>query len=132
MKEIIIGSSAEEQTTVSKEITAASAGSGSLDVFATPFMIALMEKATCTAIEPFLENGETTVGTKICVSHDRASVIGEVITARAEISEAQGRKTVFSVTAINERGEAIGSGTIERFTVLSEKFIQKAQQQAEG
>ena len=125
------GVKGHKEIVVTDEMTARKMGSGTLDVYATPCMIALMEKATCTAIAPFLECGETTVGTKICVSHNRASVIGEAVTARAEISEVQGRKTVFSVSAINERGEEIGSGTIERFTVLSEKFMQKAQQQAE-
>lgn len=126
MKEIIIGSCAEESLTVSESNTAVSAGSGSLEVLGTPFLIALMEKATCRAAEPFLEEGETTVGTSVCIAHSKASVAGEIITAKAQITGAEGRKTVFSVTAQNERGETVGSGTIERFTVFSEKFMKKA------
>lgn len=126
MKEIIIGSYAKESLAVSEKNTAVSAESGSLEVLGTPFLIALMEKATCKAAEPFLEDGETTVGTSVCITHDRASVIGEVITAKAQITGTDGRKTVFSVSAQNERGETVGKGTIERFTVFKEKFMKKA------
>lgn len=125
MKDITLGASACVNTVVCATNTAAAAESGSLEVFATPFMIALMEKATCKAVEPFLESGETTVGTRIDVSHDRASAVGEKITATAKISSAEGRKIIFDVEAVNDAGKKIGGGTIERFAVLSEKFMGK-------
>lgn len=125
MKEIESGAFAEKSLVVSNENTAAAAGSGSLPVLGTPFMIALMEGATCDTVSPFLEEGETTVGTHINVSHDRASGVGEKITARAQITEVSGRKLTFAVEAKNEKGEKIGGGTIERFVVLSEKFLAK-------
>lgn len=125
MKEIKTGAFAEKSLVVSKENTAVAAGSGSLLVLGTPFMIALMEGATCDAVSPYLEQGETTVGTSINVTHDRASGVGKKITARAEITEVSGRKITFAVEAKNEKGEKIGSGTIERFAVISERFMAK-------
>ncbi len=125
MKDIKIGACAEKTLTVSGENTAVAAGSGSLPVLGTPFMIALMEGATCDAVAEYLEDGETTVGTLVNVSHDRASKTGEKITARAEITQADGRKITFAVEAHNESGVKIGGGTIERFAVSGEKFMAK-------
>lgn len=117
--------SAVATATVNEQNTAISAGSGSLSVFATPFMIALMEEATCNVVAPFLENDETTVGTKIDVAHTKASGIGTVITAKATITALEGRKLVFDVVAIDDKGNSIGNGTIERFLVNGEKFMAK-------
>lgn len=114
-------------TIVNTKNTAIAAASGSLPVFATPFMIALMEEATCNAISDSLEEGETTVGTKIEVSHDKASAIGNVITASAKLINADGRKLTFEVFAKDESDNTVGKGTIERFVVLSEKFMKKAE-----
>lgn len=125
MKSIIIGTAFETEATVSAESTAIAAGSGSLPVYGTPFMIALMEKATCGAAEPFLDDEETTVGTKINIDHTKASGVGSIIKARAEITAFQGRKITFCVTAEDENGCIIGSGVIERFVVISDKFMEK-------
>lgn len=125
MKEIQLNAEASVSLEVTDDNTAVAAGSGSLRVLGTPFMIALMEKATCNAVHEFLEFGETTVGTCISVSHDKASGVGEIITAFAKITAADGRKITFSVYAENESGDVIGKGVIERFVVKSEKFISK-------
>lgn len=105
--------------------TAVAAQSGSLQVFGTPFMIALMEKATCKAVEEFLDEGETTVGTNIDVSHIKASGIGTVITATAILDDADERKLTFTVHAVDDNGNTIGKGTIERFVVNADKFMKK-------
>ena len=125
MKEMIIGTSFEATTIVNSTNTAITAGSGSLPVFGTPFLIALMEKATCDAAADFLEKEETTVGTAIHISHSKASGIGTVVTAKAVISEISGRKITFDVSASDEHGDCIGSGRIERFVVSANKFMQK-------
>lgn len=127
MKEIITGTFATSSTKVDSTNTAKAAKSGSLNVFATPFMIALMEEATCNAVSEFLENDETTVGTNINVAHNKASALGEVITAKAVISEVDGRKITFDVSANDENDNVIGSGKIERFVVNSEKFMKKVE-----
>lgn len=125
MKNLETTAYGEATVEVSSANTAVTAESGSLEVFATPFMIALMEKATVNAVAPFLENDETTVGTKIDVSHCKASGVGAVITAKAEICEVQGRKLVFKVSAVDDKGDVIGEGSIERFVVFAEKFMSK-------
>ena len=125
MKEIQLNAEASVSLEVTDDNTAVAAGSGSLRVLGTPFMIALMEKATCNAVHEFLEFGETTVGTCISVSHDKASGVGEFVTAFAKITAAEGRKITFSVYAENESGDVIGKGVIERFVVKSEKFLSK-------
>ena len=123
MKEIQLNAEASVSLEVTDDNTAVAAGS--LRVLGTPFMIALMEKATCNAVHEFLEFGETTVGTCISVSHDKASGVGEIVTAFAKITAAEGRKITFSVYAENESGDVIGKGVIERFVVKSEKFLSK-------
>ncbi len=125
MKPIELNINATATTTVCQQNTAISAGSGSLPVFATPFMVALMEKATCNAVVSFLENDETTVGTKIDVAHTKASGIGTVVTATATVTAIEGRKIVFDVVAVDDSGNSIGNGTIERFLVNGEKFMAK-------
>ena len=125
MKDIQSKAYAEGSVEVGKDNTAAAVGSGSLEVFGTPCMIALMEKATVNAVAPYLENDETTVGTQINVSHCKASAVGAVITARAELSEVQGRKLVFDVSAVDDKGDVIGEGRIERFVVFAERFMSK-------
>lgn len=127
MKKVIIGSSFEATTIVNSTNTAIKAGSGSLPVLGTPFLIALMEKATCDAVSDFLEDGETTVGTAIHVSHSKASGIGTVVTAKAVIAECSGRKITFDVSATDEKGDMIGSGKIERFVVAADKFMKKVE-----
>ncbi len=104
--------------------TALSVGSGSLKVYATPAMIALMEKAACEAVKPLLNEGETTVGTGLNVSHVSATPVGMQVSATAEVLSHEGRKFVLKVEAFDESG-LIGEGTHERFTVLSERFTEK-------
>jgi predicted thioesterase len=127
MKGISKGIRGEAITVVNTTNTALTAQSGMLPVFGTPFMIALMEKATCIAINDYLDDGETTVGTKIVVDHSKASARGAVITATATLSDIDGRKLVFDVVAKDDDGDTIGSGTIERFVVNSEKFMKKVE-----
>ncbi len=109
---------------VTESNTALSVGSGSLKVYATPAMLALMEKAACEAIKDLLNDGETTVGTNLNVNHIAATPIGMQVSATAELIERDGRKFVFKVTASDESG-IIGEGSHERFCVLSDRFTEK-------
>ncbi len=110
--------------TVIENNTALSVGSGSLKVYATPAMLALMEKAACEAVAAVLSEGETTVGTLLNVQHTAATPVGMEVSATAELVERDGRKLVFNVTASDESG-VIGKGTHERFIVLSDRFTEK-------
>ena len=109
---------------VTENNTAAVVGSGSLAVYATPAMLALMEKAACAAVAPLLEDGATTVGTLLNVSHLAATPVGMKVSATAELVSQEGRKFTFRVTASDECG-VIGEGMHERFSVLSQKFTDK-------
>ncbi len=99
-------------------------GSGSLDVFATPAMIALMENAAASAVADVLPVGSTTVGTLVNVTHLRATGIGTEVSATAELREIDGRRLVFHVSASDDKG-VVGEGTHERFIVDAEKFMCK-------
>jgi predicted thioesterase len=104
--------------------TALSVGSGSLAVYATPAMLALIEKAACEALNGILDEAETTVGTLLNVKHIAATPVGMKVSATAELIERDGRRLVFKVEANDECGK-IGEGIHERFIVNSEKFISK-------
>ena len=121
-----IGIKGKQTETVTEEKTAAAVGSGALKVYATPAMIALMEKTALASVAEELEDGMTTVGTKLDVAHTAASPVGSTITCESELTGIDRRKLVFKVTAYDDSGE-IGSGIHERFIVDCEKFLAKAQ-----
>lgn len=125
MKDITIGTKAAAQMPVTEDKTAKQVGSGDLLVFATPMMAALMEKAACEALAPFLEEGETTVGTELNIQHTAATPVGLTVKATAEVTAVNGREIAFTVTAQDDAGQ-IGSGTHKRFLVFAEKFQSKA------
>ena len=81
MKEIKIGSVGRAETIVKSSNLAVNMGSGSLEVFATPAMVALMEKSATNAVEEFLESGETSVGTAINISHVSATPLTVAVCA---------------------------------------------------
>jgi predicted thioesterase len=112
------------EETVTESNTALSVGSGSLKVYATPAMLALMEKASCEAIYSILAEGETSVGTLLNVKHLAATPVGMKVSATATLVERDGRKLVFEVTASDESG-IIGEGLHERFIVGAERFTEK-------
>ena len=115
----------EALVTVNSTNTAAAVGSGSLPVFATPMMLALMEEATCEAASAILDDSETTVGIKVEITHDKASAMGATVWASAKLEAVDGRRLVFSVSAKDDNGNIIGKGTIERFVVNCDKFMKK-------
>lgn len=103
---------------------AATMKSGSLTVFATPSMCALMEEAACAAVNAQLEAGSGTVGISLNITHDRATAMGDTVTATAKLVEVNGRKLTFEVSAADSKGP-IGKGTHERFIINNEKFMAK-------
>lgn len=127
MKEFEHELKGEAMILVNSAYTAIAARSGSLEVFGTPFMIALMEKATCSACESLLDEGETTVGTAINITHDKASGLGELIKASATLKAVDGRKLTFDVIATDSKEDIIGKGTITRFVVNGERFMSKVE-----
>ena len=105
---------------------ATNVGSGKVKVFATPMMISLMEKAAVLSIEPYLEPGQSSVGTHIDVSHCAATPMGMTVRAETEVVGIDRRRVTFSVKAYDERG-LIGEGTHDRFIIDVENFQSKAE-----
>jgi len=117
-----IGLSSMETQRVTSNTTALHYGSGLVDVFATPAMIALMEKAALNAVRQKLPEGYNTVGVEISVKHSRATPKGMKVKSEATLKEVVGNKLKFEVIAWDEEGE-IGRGTHTRKIVETEKFM---------
>ena len=123
---IEIGMKGRAETMVTPENTARAVGSGLVSVFATPWMIALMENAAVNAVQAALAPDEGTVGTRLDVTHDAATPIGMRVWAEAEVTAVEGRKLTFAVSAYDE-AEKIGGGTHERFIIKPDRFLAKAE-----
>ena len=128
---VTVGLKGRAETVVNESNTAQAACSGALPVFGTPFMCALMEEAAWKSIAPHLEAGQSTVGTRLNVSHDSATPVGMKVWAESEVMEVDGKRLVLKVAAYDEKGP-IGQGTHERFIVINERFLAKTAQKKEG
>lgn len=124
MTELKIGMEYTVSAKVTPSNTALAMQSGTLEVFATPAVSALMEKAAFQLVQPYLDEGITTVGTMIFLEHVSASPIGADITAKAVLTDMNGRKFCFDIFAYDNAG-LIAQGKHERFSVKIEKFMQK-------
>jgi len=118
------GLSAKIEITVSETETAAHLGSGSIAVYATPALVALMESAAVHALEGHMPVGQTTVGGQIDVRHLAATPVGVKVRARAELVEVNGRRLTFRIQAWDEV-EQIGEATHIRYIVGEDKFMAK-------
>ena len=118
------GLTGQATVTVTDDLTAAALGSGNVDVYSTPAMIALLEAAAINALDGHLEEGQTSVGTSLDVKHTSATPVGMSVQAIAMLKEVDGRRLVFEVSASDE-AEEIGSGIHERFIVNRERFEQR-------
>lgn len=125
---IVIGTKCQVQQVVTEDLTAARVGSGLLPVFGTPFLAAMMENAAQTALAPFLEEGQGSVGTRLELRHDAPTPVGMTVWAEAEITAVSenGRMVDFRVRAWDEAGD-IGSGTHTRAVIRNERFLEKCQ-----
>lgn len=123
--EITTGITGEKSVAVKIENTALAMGSGTLRVFATPAMIALIEGCCAESVEDMLPQGITTVGTKVEVEHLAASPLGASILCNSKLIAYDGRRLDFEVEVFDNAG-LIGKGTHTRFTVDAQRFIDKA------
>lgn len=121
---LITGIIGQQETIVTKEKTASAYGSGLVDVFATPAMIAFMEQTAHLSVGPYLEAADITVGTLVNVTHVKATPVGMKVYCKTELTQINGRELIFSVMASDEQGE-IGRGIHHRFIVNRDKFMQK-------
>ena len=109
---------------VTPEMSAARVGSGLVDVFATPMLVALVEQTCYESVLPHLDEGQGTVGTLVNVSHTSATPIGMRVWCESELVEVDRRRLVFEVKAYDEYGP-IGSGVHERFLIDTGRFMER-------
>lgn len=109
---------------VTQANTALALGSGDMEVFATPALVALMENAAMKAVQPELPEGSTTVGAFIETTHVKPSALGEEVSATAVLENVEGRKLTFKVTASDTKG-MVGEATHIRYIVDRERFMSK-------
>ena len=119
-----VGISFIETQRVTSNTTATHYGSGLVEVFATPAMVALMEKAALNAVREKLPEGYNTVGVEISIKHTKATPKGMKVKTEATLKEVNGNKLVFQVIAWDEEGE-IGRGTHTRAIIETEKFMSR-------
>ena len=121
---IPISTKGHKEQTVTPELTAARIGSGLVEVFATPMMIALVEQTCYESVLPYLDEGQGTVGTLVNVAHTAATPVGMRVWCDSELVEVDRRRLVFAVKVYDECGP-VGEGTHERFVIDTAKFQAK-------
>jgi len=119
----------EVEHTVTGKDTAACFANPGVEVLATPVMVAWLEEAAVKAVEPYLEEGQATVGTTIRMKHLAATPVGMKVRAIARLKEVEGRRLHFEVEAYDEK-EKVAEGEHERFIISLARFLEKATQKA--
>ncbi len=119
------GLTGREQTIVSLSKSAKEMGSGSLEIFATPALCALMEAAAVNSLSGCLDVGKTTVGISMNLKHTAPTALGMTVGAESELVEIDGRRLVFKITAYDKAG-VIGTAEHERMIVDSDRMLKKA------
>jgi fluoroacetyl-CoA thioesterase len=129
MEHIHPGITGENATTVTPALTATHLGSGGIEVFSTPSMVVLMERAAVAAIDHLLPEGQASVGTALDIRHLAATPVGHAVRAQAEVTAVDGRKVSFTVRAWDE-DELIGEGTHTRYVIDVARFWERVQGKA--
>ena len=112
----------EKSIVVTDEVTASKVGSGLLPVYATPSMIALMEGTCAESVQPYLAEGEGTVGVAIDIKHNAATPVGMTVRCESLLKEVNGKKLVFEVNVYDEKG-LVGTGIHKRAIINNEAFM---------
>jgi predicted thioesterase len=109
---------------VTESDTAVALGSGVVEVLGTPRLVALCEKAACSAVDPYLKPELTTVGMRVRLDHLQPTAVGSRVSAEAVLEKIEGRRLTFTVSASDERG-LVGAGKVTRVLVDRERFLSK-------
>lgn len=131
MDQVKPGLRGQAELVVGPEHTATAFGSGAIEVFATPMMVALMEKAAVAAVEHLLPGGMNSLGVQLDVSHLAATPVGMKVTATAELIAVDKRRLEFSVRARDEK-ELIGDGRHIRIAVNAASFKDRVADKSGG
>ena len=123
----ITGTQGHQTKIVEKKDTAIHFESGSAEVFATPALIALMEKTAFKSIDSMLPEGHSSVGISIHVQHTKASLPGAIVTCSSEVLKVEGKKVFFTISASDEMG-IIGTGDHTRYIINSHEFMNRLKQ----
>ena len=126
IKLLTAGMKGKAETVVTEKNTAKAMGSGTLDVFATPALVALAEKTCWMSVAAALDEGCGTVGTRLELEHSAPTPVGMTVTCESELTAVEGRKLVFKVSLHDEKGP-VGGGVHERFIINNAKFAAKAE-----
>jgi fluoroacetyl-CoA thioesterase len=129
MPELAAGLTNEIAVTVTESLTAKHIGSGSVQVLATPYMIALMEGASQQMVQPLLAPGQTTVGVMVNVRHLAATPLGMQVRVRSRLVAVDGPRLTFEVEA-HDSAEKVGEGTHERFIIDLARFQERLERKA--
>jgi fluoroacetyl-CoA thioesterase len=124
MSALAVGLSATQEHVVGDDDTAAALGSGSLPVLATPRLLAWCEAATCAALRDVLEEGSTSVGTRVTLEHLAPSAVGATLAVTASVAHVDGRLVRFSVDA-RQAGKLVGAGEVTRVVVATDRFLSR-------
>jgi len=122
MKELVPGLKLSIEEKVTSDNVATAIGSGALDVYSTPSMIALMEKASMLCVDDCINAEQTTVGGLVNIRHVKATALGRIVFCESKVSAVDGKKIEFEVSAYVD-GVLIGSGYHTRFIVNKQKFM---------
>ncbi len=121
---IPVGTKLEKKETVTKNKTASEYGSGLLEVYATPAMIAFMEQTAYKSIENLLPKGFGSVGISINAQHKKATLPGKEVRCESKVTKVENKKVFFQLTAYDEASE-IGSAEHIRYIIDNKKFMSK-------
>lgn len=122
---LTVGTVGRQQVAVKPENTARAMGSGALDVFATPALVALAEQTCWTSIQPDLEPEQGTVGTHLDLQHTAPTPVGMTVYCESTLTEVNGRSLTFSVKLWDDKGP-VGEGTHQRVIITNDRFQAKA------
>lgn len=129
MSGLQVGIEGKASIVVNNDNTAMAYGSGAVNVFATPALVGLMEKAALSSVDPLLDAGYTTVGTKIDVKHLAATPIGMNVTATSRLMEVNGKRLLFNIE-VRDEVDLVGTGVHERFIIELAGFIKRVESKA--
>ncbi|MGN1376143.1 MAG: thioesterase family protein [Prevotella sp.] len=113
------------KTIVTETNTAKAIGSGTLDVFATPAMIALIEETAWKSVQNHLEEGQSTVGSSLDIKHISPTPLGHAVSCTTELVEIEGKKLVFKAVISDDKC-VIGTGLHTRYIINNDKFMDRA------